>query len=105
MAKTFFVYIATNYSKTVLYTGMTNSLSRRGREHASGKGARFTAKYKAKYLIYVEQTRYVNNAIAREKEIKGWTRKKKLELIKKFNPKLTLYDWNEADLRPVDTSR
>ena len=48
----------------------------------------FTAKYNVNKLIYVETTPYINNAIAREKEIKGWSRKKKLELIKSVNPDL-----------------
>lgn len=96
----YYVYIATNKRRTVLYTGITNCLIRRGREHGSGFGSAFTRKYRVKYLLYAEQTKYVWNAIEREKEIKGWTRARKIALIQSANPNLTLYQWNEQ-LIPV----
>ncbi len=59
-------------------------------EHASkAHPSSFTAKYNIDRLVYVESTRYVYNAIEREKQIKGWTRKKKEDLINSINP-----DWN-----------
>jgi putative endonuclease len=84
----FFVYIITNYQKTVLYTGMTNNIIRRLIEHKFGFGCAFTCKYKTKYLIYYEPYGYFNQAVAREKELKGWGKNKKIDLIKKENPLL-----------------
>jgi putative endonuclease len=89
--KKFFVYILTNKEKTVFYSGVTNDLEQRIIEHYTGKqGNAFTTKYRCYYLLFYEAFEYVNNAIAREKEIKGWRREKKLELIKGFNPGLNL---------------
>ena len=82
----YFVYIITNKSKTVLYTGMTNNLERRLSEHKESSVNRFTGKYKTYHLLYWERFQYVQDAINREKEIKGWRREKKIELIAKFNP-------------------
>ena len=84
----YYVYILTNYKKAVLYTGVTNNLEQRIIEHYLDRGnvKTFTGRYNAFYLLYYECTQYVNNAIAREKEIKGWSRKKKIELINSFNP-------------------
>ena len=86
----YYVYILTNYLKTVLYTGVTNNLEQRIIEHNLDKGnvKTFTGKYNCFYLLYYECTQYINNAILREKEIKGWSRKKKDELIKTINPTL-----------------
>jgi len=84
--------MVTDYQKTVLYTGVTNNLEQRIIEHYIDKGnvKTFTGKYNCLYLVYYECTQYINNAIEREreKEIKGWSRKKKDELIKQFNPSL-----------------
>lgn len=83
----FYVYIITNMTKTVLYTGMTNNLRRRLREHKSKKKPKsFTAQYNVEYLVYYEHFGWAQQAIAREKEIKSLSRKSKLELIKDFNP-------------------
>ena len=86
--KQYYVYILTNYKKTVLYTGVTNNLEQRIIEHYLNKEnlETFTGKYDVFHLIYYECTQYVNNAIAREKEIKSWSRKKKEDLINSFNP-------------------
>jgi len=86
----YYVYILTNYQKTVLYTGVTNNLEQRIIEHYLDKGntKTFTGKYNCFFLVYYECTQYINNAILREKEIKGWNRRKKDELIKTFNPSL-----------------
>jgi len=88
--RSYSVYILTNYNKTVLYTGVTNDLEQRIIEHYlnSHNPKSFTGKYKTFYLLYYEDFDYINNAIAREKEIKGWTRLKKEELIKTFNPEM-----------------
>ena len=86
--KKIYVYILTNANNTVLYTGVTNNLKERITEHYTGKESSksFTSKYHCYYLLFCESFDYVNNAIAREKEIKGWVRKRKLELIRSFNP-------------------
>jgi putative endonuclease len=83
----YYVYILTNYTKTVLCTGVTNDLERRLTEHESGMST-FTTKYNCFHLVYWEYHQYINNAIGREKEIKGWRRSKKDSLIASFNP-----DW------------
>ena len=67
---------------------MTNNLERRLWEHEQPNTNRFTTKYKCYYLIYWEHFQYVEAAIAREKQIKGWTRKKKEQLISERNPEL-----------------
>ena len=86
------VYILTNYKKTVLYTGITNNLEVRIIEHymQAGNIKSFTGKYYIHFLLYYEDYKYVTEAIAREKEIKGWTRIKKINLIKTMNPSMTL---------------
>ena len=83
--KTYFVYIMTNRSKT-LYTGVTNNLIRRVREHKMGTGSCFAAKYKADRLVYFERFEDIRNAIEREKRIKGWLRVRKIALIVSVNP-------------------
>ena len=88
--KKYYIYILTNYTKTVLYIGVTNNLKRRISEHFIGKILKenhFTAKYKCHYLVYFEEFTDVKQAIAREKELKGWRREKKIELINTKNPK------------------
>jgi putative endonuclease len=81
----YFVYIMTNRSRT-LYTGMTNNLQRRVEEHRSKLVSGFTSKYNIAQLVYCEEFRGVRDAIAREKEIKGWLRSKKIALIESVNP-------------------
>ena len=78
--KIYFVYIMTNRSKT-LYTGVTNSLIRRVREHKEGIGSAFTSKYKLDRLVYYERFEDVHRAIGREKQIKGWSRLKRIALV------------------------
>jgi putative endonuclease len=85
----FYVYISTNYPKSVFYVGFTNSIPRRIIEHKNGFGCKFTKKYNLKYLIYFEQFQEVSIAIEREKEIKKWRREKKLNLVKSMNPNLS----------------
>jgi putative endonuclease len=76
----------TNAHNTVLYTGVTNDLARRVHEHKNGLGSVFVKKYNVHKLVYFEQGNDVNAAIAREKQIKGGSRKKKIDLINKMNP-------------------
>jgi len=83
--KVYFVYIMSNRSET-LYTGVTDSLIRRVREHKLGVGSKFTSKYKLDRLVYFERFEDVHRAIGREKEIKGWLRIKKIALIVSVNP-------------------
>jgi putative endonuclease len=81
----YFVYIVTNRSKT-LYIGMTNSILRRIFEHKTKATEGFTSKYKLDRLVYWERYTSVHRAIAREKQIKGWLRIKKIQLIVEMNP-------------------
>ena len=69
-----------------LYIGVTNDLLRRSYEHANGLAEGFTKKYGVKHLVYFEETNSVTEAIAREKQLKNWQRKWKMELIEKDNP-------------------
>ncbi len=80
----YYVYIVTNKSWT-LYTGVTNDLARRMWEHKHGTVKGFTSRYRMGRLIYYETFRDVRDSIAREKEIKGWTRARKMALIKAAN--------------------
>ena len=84
--KKYYVYIMTN-PKGTLYTGMTGNLERRVYEHKQKLVDGFTKKYNVTRLVYYEETRDVQAALAREKEIKKWQRSKKLALIKSLNPK------------------
>jgi putative endonuclease len=86
MDKQYYIYIITNKHNTVLYTGMTNNLKRRAYEHRTGQGGRFTSKYRATKLVYYEVFADAYSAIAREKQIKGGSRQKKLDLINRMNP-------------------
>jgi putative endonuclease len=86
MARNFWVYMMTNRTHT-LYVGITNDLDRRVDEHRSGTGSGFTSKYKINRLAYFEHFESPDVAIAREKEIKGWLRRKKIALIENENPK------------------
>jgi len=85
---TYTVYILTNRYRTVYYIGMTNNLARRLREHRSGRGSGFTARYRVTDLIYTEAYSTSRGAIRREKQLKGWRHAKKLALIQTINPDL-----------------
>jgi len=80
------VYIMTNAHNTVIYSGVTNQLARRVYEHKNGLGGVFTKKYNIIKLVYFEVTDNVYAALAREKQIKGGSRKKKMDLINSINP-------------------
>jgi putative endonuclease len=86
--KKFYVYITTNPGKTTFYTGVTNDLYNRMYEHHQnrGKPKTFAGRYYCYNLVYYESFGNPDHAIAREKEIKGWRRDKKLALIKSQNP-------------------
>jgi len=86
MPKQYYIYIATNKSNT-LYTGVTNDLRRRMYEHKNKLVKGFTSKYNIDKLVFYEIFNSPNEAISAEKKIKGWDRKKKIELIKTKNPK------------------
>jgi putative endonuclease len=86
----YYIYILTNKNHTVLYTGVTNNLVRRIWEHKSKMIKGFSQKYNVDKLVYYEIFEDPAAAIQREKQIKAGSRKKKLELINKFNP-----EWNE----------
>jgi putative endonuclease len=81
----YYVYIMTNHSRT-LYTGVTNDLKRRVQEHKQKQIPGFTQKYNITNLVWYEETPDVKAAIAREKQIKGWLRSKKIALIESLNP-------------------
>jgi putative endonuclease len=84
--KQYFVYMMTTVTNTALYTGVTNDLQRRVLEHRSTTGSKFTKKYKLYKLVYFECGDSVSSSITREKQIKGGSRKKKIELINSINP-------------------
>jgi putative endonuclease len=83
--KHYFVYIMTSRSGT-LYTGVTSDLERRAFEHKNKLIPGFTSRYNINMLVYYEETNDVGAALAREKQIKGWSRAKKLGLIQPVNP-------------------
>lgn len=85
---TYYVYIITNKFRSTFYIGMTNNLGERLKQHKDNieKGVKtFASKYNIEFLVYYEKHTWVQEAIAREKELKGWKRDKKLALIKSFN--------------------
>jgi putative endonuclease len=86
MDKTYYVYILASQSKA-LYTGVTSDLERRTVEHREGPVRGFTSRYGIFRLVHFEAFGGVRDAIAREKEIKGWRRGKKIRLIEQSNPK------------------
>jgi putative endonuclease len=93
MERQYCVYILTNKNNTVLYTGVTNDLSRRVLEHRNGTGSKFTKKYNVHKLVYYEVINDISAAILREKQIKAGSRQKKMDLINSFNANWAdLYD-------------
>ena len=81
----FFVYIMSSKSRRI-YTGVTNNIERRVRQHKAGEIEGFTQRYKINRLVFYQRFQYVGNAIRREKEIKGWDRAKRVALIERENP-------------------
>ena len=90
----YYVYILSNAMDTVIYTGVTNNIVRRGYEHRNDLDpGSFTAKYKVHKLVYFEVTSSSYEAVSREKQIKKWNRKRKNKLVELMNPKwLDLYE-------------
>ena len=82
----YYVYILTNSTNRVLYTGVTNNLEKRLYEHKTKAVNGFTAKYNAHKLVYFETTTDIYSAIQREKQIKSFKRDKKINLINSINP-------------------
>ncbi len=93
--KQYFVYILTNKSNKVLYTGVTNNIERRIYEHKNKLVSGFTSKYNVEKLVYFQEFNTATEAISAEKKIKGWLRTKKLELINTHNP--TWKDLNSVE--------
>ena len=87
----YYVYILTNENGNVMYVGFTDNLIRRVHEHKNhlDRGS-FTARYNVTKLVYFEETSDVYAAMEREKQIKGWNRKRKNKLVETKNP-----NWNE----------
>jgi len=94
--KRYYVYIMASRSLT-LYTGVTGDIYHRSLQHKEGEIEGFTKKYHINRLVYYETFKYVNNALAREKQVKAWTRAKRLALIKTTNPAWQdlAEDWGE----------
>ena len=96
----FYVYILASQRNGTLYTGVTRDLLKRVSDHKSGSINGFTKKYSVHKLVYYEDTPYLHAAATREKQLKKWNRKWKLELIEKFNPEWRdlYYDIGGSDL-------
>jgi putative endonuclease len=94
-----FVYILTNFTRSVLYIGVTNNLVRRLTEHRLSKNSNcFTARYNVIYLLYFEKFDDITQAIKREKKLKEWPSQWKWNLIKKLNPNLIFLDFNSPQM-------
>lgn len=93
----YWVYIITNKLKGVLYIGVTGGIDDRMERHTSGKGSSFASKYKLIRLVYFEEFQYIEDAILREKQLKNWHRKWKINLIEKDNP-----EWENL-WKPLDS--
>ena len=91
-SKIYYVYILASKQNGTLYVGVTDNLQRRIYEHKNNSVKGFTQKYNIHNLVYYEETNDINIAIEREKQIKSWSRNKKLVLIEKDNP-----TWNDLD--------
>ena len=82
----YYVYILTNWNNKVMYVGMTNDLQKRIYQHKNKSIEGFTKKYNVNKLVFFESTENVLSAISREKQLKGWLRKKKNKLVESVNP-------------------
>ena len=87
--KQYYVYILTNHSNSTLYIGVTNDIVRRTYEHTSNLNEGFAEKYKTYKLVYMEESKSIEDALRREKQLKKWSRPKKEALINSINPQ-----WN-----------
>jgi putative endonuclease len=104
MKRTYYVYILTNVHKTVLYTGITNNLQQRIVEHYldTSTAKTFCGRYNVYFLLHYEVYNTPMTAINREKQIKGWTRKKKIDLIQIENPFMNFLNETIFDKWPPD---
>lgn len=84
--KNYYVYMITNWTGEVMYIGMTNDLERRIQEHKTKQIDGFSKSYNLKKLVYYEECSDVRDAIAREKQLKKWSRAKKDKLVESLNP-------------------
>ena len=82
----YWVYIITNKPRGALYIGVTGGIEDRMERHTARKGSKFAARYNCTQLVYLEEFQYVNDAIAREKQLKRWHRQWKINLIEEQNP-------------------
>jgi len=103
--KQYYVYIMSSH-RGVVYLGVTSDLIRRVYTYREGRENGFTKKYNVTKLVYYETTSDVHSALAREKQIKGWVRKKKLELIESMNPSWVdlASSWVDSTPSPPDPS-
>jgi putative endonuclease len=101
VGRQYYVYILTNKSRT-LYTGVTSDLERRVYDHKQKLVPGFASKYNITQLVYFDETQDIQAAISREKQIKGWLRRKKIALIESVNPEWK--DLSEAWYRERDSS-
>ena len=104
--RTYWVYILASKAHGTLYIGVTNSLERRVWQHRAKTIQGFTQRYGVTRLVHFEEFRDVNNAIARETQLKGWLRSKKIALIQKENPLWSdlAADWFDAPIKPRDNA-
>ena len=98
MPRTYYVYILASKTRT-LYVGVTNDIIRRVAQHRDGSGSRFTRRYSVNRLVFVESSSDVRDAIAREKQVKRWSRGKRIALIEEQNANWT--DLAQAWLGPL----
>jgi putative endonuclease len=107
MQKTFIMYILTNTSRSTLYTGITGHLPYRMFQHKHKAENGFTAAYNVNRLVYYETYSHPSDAIAREKQIKGWRRSKKIALIESINPRWDdmAGDWDAIFANPGPSTR
>lgn len=94
----YFVYILASKKNGTLYIGVTNNLERRTLQHKSKETKSFTEKYNVNKLVYFEESQDVNEAIAREKQLKNWHRQWKINLIEQDNP-----EWNDLYTVSIDS--
>jgi putative endonuclease len=94
----YYLYIMSSQTR-VLYVGVTNTLELRVHQHKAGTGSLFTARYRVKRLVYYEETSDVHAALAREHQIKGWLRARKVALIEADNP-----EWHDRSDAWTDTN-
>ncbi len=93
LTKTYYLYMMSNFTNSVIYTGVTNNLERRVYEHKNKMIKGFTERYNVNKLVYYEACQDIASAIAREKQVKAGSRRKKEDLINSINP-----EWRELQI-------